>query len=216
MSHPMTESFSPILRMPEENAYDICDASGRPGVGHPLLPSLSMSSPSGRGRPSRDGRVRAARRPKRQTPAMPQPPARRRSLRRRSTAAEQRLWYLLKNRQLGNAKFRRQHAIGPYIADFYCHQHRLVIEVDGGGHATARRLDHDCQRTAYFERLSLRVLRFWGNEVLQNPEGVWEAVEQTVLPHPNPLPGGEGKSTSAVPRHRSWSSKTGVHVERAR
>lgn len=67
-----------------------------------------------------------------------------RELRRRQTPAEQLLWQLLRNRQLGGFKFRRQHPIGTFIADFFCDDARLIIEVDGAVHqeATQQQLDH--------------------------------------------------------------------------
>ncbi|MEE9284574.1 MAG: endonuclease domain-containing protein [Dehalococcoidia bacterium] len=121
--------------------------------------------------------------------------ARARALRRRAPEVEMRLWRLLRARQVGGAKFRRQHPIGPYIADFYCHKARLVVEVDGGGHAEDTQAAADARRTAWLEGTGIRVLRFWDNDVLQNPEGVLERVMEAVLsprPHPRPLPQGEG------------------------
>ena len=88
------------------------------------------------------------------------------------TDAERAVWRLLRNRQFSAAKFRRQHPIGRYVVDFYCHEHRLVIEIDGGQHAPER----DARRTAFLTRQGLTVLRFWNNEVLGNPEGVEETI----------------------------------------
>jgi len=98
--------------------------------------------------------------------------ARARRLRRNETDAERAIWRLLRNRQFSAAKFRRQHPIGQYVLDFYCHEHSLVIEIDGGQHSAKR----DRNRTAYLERRGLTVLRFWNNEVLGNPEGVSEII----------------------------------------
>lgn len=81
-----------------------------------------------------------------------------RQLRTNQTDAEKRLWRALRNRQLGNAKFRRQVSIGPYVVDFLCHEASLVIELDGGQHAD--RVDHDARRTAFLEKEGYRVLRF--------------------------------------------------------
>jgi len=94
-------------------------------------------------------------------------------LRRDSTDAEKTLWRLLRARQLNGVKFRRQHPIGPYIVDFVCLEQHLVIELDGGQHA----LDSPA-RTRFLESEGYRVLRFWNNEVLANPEGVHHAVTQ--------------------------------------
>lgn len=93
-----------------------------------------------------------------------------RHLRKNLTDAEQHLWRHLRLRQIEEHKFRRQHPIGNYIADFVCIERKLIVEVDGGQHA--EQLDYDAARTAWLEAQGYRVLRFWNNEVLQNIEGV--------------------------------------------
>jgi very-short-patch-repair endonuclease len=93
-----------------------------------------------------------------------------RKLRRDMTFAEGALWRLLRARQLSGYKFRRQQPIDHYIVDFICLTHRIVIEVDGGQHGI--NLDCDERRTRHLEKQGFRVLRFWNNEVLENPEGV--------------------------------------------
>ncbi len=100
--------------------------------------------------------------------------ARARELRREQTKAEQKLWRLLRDRQLEGAKFRRQMPIGPYITDFACPIARLVIELDGGQHADQQA--HDEARTRILVTQGYRVLRFWNNEVMENLEGVAEAI----------------------------------------
>jgi Protein of unknown function (DUF559) len=70
-------------------------------------------------------------------------------------------------------KFRRQRPIGPFIADFVCIEHRLVIEADGGQHNDN---DRDARRTAWLKKRGWRVLRFWNNDILQNPEGVCDTI----------------------------------------
>ena len=102
--------------------------------------------------------------------------ARARRLRRDQTDAEKAIWRMLRNRQFAALKFRRQHPIGRYFVDFYCHEKRLVIEIDGGQHSVAR----DRERTEYLDARRLTVLRFWNNEVLANPEGVWEVIRVTL------------------------------------
>src|SRR5690242_9947577 len=89
-----------------------------------------------------------------------------RALRRRSTDSERRLWHWLRNRQIDGVKFRRQVAIGPYVVDFLAAAHRLVIEIDGGQHATQEA--YDLRRTRWLEEQGYRVIRFWSNEVLTN------------------------------------------------
>src|SRR5512143_3393698 len=93
-----------------------------------------------------------------------------RRLRQEGTDAERRLWKVLRNRGLGEWKWRRQAPRGPYVLDFYCAEAGRVVEVDGGQHA--ERLAYDDRRTAFLERQGLRVLRFWNSEVLTNGEGV--------------------------------------------
>jgi len=93
-----------------------------------------------------------------------------RELRVQSTEAEKRLWRQLRDRQLGNFKFRRQVAIGPYVADFVCFDQRLIVEVDGGQHGID--IAKDEARTAWLESQDFRVVRFWNNDVLENLEGV--------------------------------------------
>ena len=100
-----------------------------------------------------------------------------RNLRRASTEAEQRLWRHLRSRQLEGAKFVRQFMIGPHIADFACRDAHLVIELDGGQHCEAV----DAPRTAAIEAFGYRVIRFWNNDVLENTEGVLEAIRQELL-----------------------------------
>jgi very-short-patch-repair endonuclease len=100
----------------------------------------------------------------------------RRSLRKQSTSPEQRLWQVLRGAQLG-VRFRRQQGIGCYIADFYCASAGLVIEVDGDSHFTTDGQAYDAVRTAYFVSCGLRELRFSNTEVMQNVEGVVQAIQ---------------------------------------
>ncbi len=106
----------------------------------------------------------------------PQLKQRARDLRRSHTKAESLLWSLLRNRQLLNAKFRRQHAIEPYIADFLCSEAMLIVESDGGQHGEEKNIVKDARRTAFLEKKGYRVLRFWNNEVMENIEGVLEII----------------------------------------
>ena len=89
-----------------------------------------------------------------------------RELRKNLTPAERKLWNVLRNRNLGNFKFRRQHPIGSFIADFYCAEVKLVIEVDGGIHAFQK--EYDEMRTAWLEERGYHVVRFQNEEVLSN------------------------------------------------
>ena len=109
-----------------------------------------------------------------------------RNLRRRSTDAERLLWRRLRDRQIAGLKFRRQHPLGNFIVDFVCLEHRLIIELDGGQHATQQQAD--AQREAFLVRQGYRVLRFWNHEVLVNTEGVLEAIVKTARSGESPSP----------------------------
>lgn len=95
-------------------------------------------------------------------------------MRREPTKAEKLLWSKLRNRQLGGYKFRRQHPIGNYIADFYCAEVRLIVEVDGEIHAFQEAYDRE--RTEWLEERGYKVLRFINLHVLQHTSGVLEAI----------------------------------------
>ena len=96
-----------------------------------------------------------------------------RSMRREPTEAEARLWEELRGRRLDGIKFRRQVPFDPFIADFFCADAKLVIEVDGSQHGVSA---SDPRRTAFFARLGLRVLRFWNDEVLQEMNTVCDTI----------------------------------------
>jgi crossover junction endodeoxyribonuclease RuvC len=101
-----------------------------------------------------------------------------RRLRRDSTDVETLLWCRLRNRQLEKAKFRRQEPILGFTADFVCHEQRLIVELDGGQHTL--RSDKDAQRTRLLEQAGFRVLRFWNNDVVENIDGVLEAIRSSL------------------------------------
>lgn len=96
-----------------------------------------------------------------------------RKLRSNSTDVERLLWSSIRSRQLG-AKFVRQFPIGTYVVDFACRSAHLVIELDGGQH----RDEIDAPRTAIIEAHGYRVIRFWNNEVIENLDGVLDAIVQ--------------------------------------
>ena len=81
-------------------------------------------------------------------------------MRREMTDAERKLWYALRARRLDGLWIRRQVPIGPYIVDFFCAEHDLIVEVDGGQHGTDEGLLHDAGRTAWLAANGYRVLRF--------------------------------------------------------
>jgi very-short-patch-repair endonuclease len=106
--------------------------------------------------------------------------ARCREMRHNATQLEGILWSFLRNHRLKNAKFRRQHPVGSYILDFYCHEARLAIELDGSGHLEDASLQYDQMRTEYLQEQGITVIRFWNDEVLNQLENVlsviWEAL----------------------------------------
>jgi very-short-patch-repair endonuclease len=99
-----------------------------------------------------------------------------RYLHRSLTRADSLLWHSVRARQLDGATFRRQRPIGPWIADFCCHEHRLIVEVDGGQHDLAA----DRARTEDLRRRGYVVVRYWNNEVLQNIEGVLDELRHRI------------------------------------
>ncbi len=101
-----------------------------------------------------------------------------RGLRVTQTGVERRLWQRLRSRQINGVKFRRQHPVGPYIADFFCLDARLVIELDGSRHGDELEQQADERRTEFLESQGYRVLRFWNEEVLDNLDGVLERIAE--------------------------------------
>jgi type I site-specific restriction-modification system R (restriction) subunit len=99
-----------------------------------------------------------------------------REMRKKQTSAEDMLWELLRNRQLNDAKFRRQHQFGEYVCDFYCAEAKLAVECDGAVHATAEAVAHDKKRDAYLKSQGVTVLRFENRVVLNETEQVLEAI----------------------------------------
>ena len=114
----------------------------------------------------------------------PTPTLRSRELRNNPTDAERKLWRAISNCQLNGIRFNRQVPIGPFICDFVARKAKLVIEVDGGQHATATVADN--RRTQFLRDRGYRVIRFWNNDVLQNIEGVVEAILQALANSPSP------------------------------
>ena len=113
------------------------------------------------------------------------PTLRSRELRNNATDAERKLWRHLRNRQLCRTRFNRQVPIGPFICDFVARTAKLIIELDGGQHAI--RTAEDNRRTRFLNIHGYRVLRFWNNDILANPEGVAEKIARS-LRHAHPHP----------------------------
>ncbi|MGH8093135.1 MAG: HsdR family type I site-specific deoxyribonuclease, partial [Chthoniobacterales bacterium] len=102
-----------------------------------------------------------------------------RQLRQQQTPAEEIAWELLRDRQLNGWKFRRQHQIGDYIADFFCAEQMLVVEVDGEVHTSSAVATKDAQRDAYLRSLGYTVLRFQNEFVLNQPAEFLEQIAAT-------------------------------------
>ena len=125
----------------------------------------------------------------RHAPATQPPAPSRRQLRRNQTDAERRLWHYLRGRRLLNLRFRRQHPIGPYYADFACLELGLVVELDGGQHNDSRGRYRDGVRSDVLAGYGYAVIRFWDNDVLRDTSAVLEVIARMRAgPHPNPLP----------------------------
>ena len=101
-------------------------------------------------------------------------------LRENMTEAEKLLWEKLKDRNLFEHKFRRQHPIDIFIVDFYCHPIRLVIEVDGGYHFSLEQKEYNIGRSAELEIWELKIIRFTNDEILKNLDSVVERIQHEV------------------------------------
>jgi len=139
-----------------------------------------------------------------------------RRLREKSTAAEKRLWRLLRDRRFADFKFRRQYPCGIYFLDFHCVQVKLAVELDGGGHGFPDQRAKDETRNQFLASKGIRVLRFWNHELRGELEAVrfeiWHELmkragrtdelsallPKPATPHPDPLPSkGEREPDSA-------------------
>jgi very-short-patch-repair endonuclease len=104
-------------------------------------------------------------------------------LRQNSSAAERRMWRLLYTFRTAY-HFRKQAPIGPYYADIACHHAKLVIELDGDSHGSASAEVHDANRDAFLAAEGYTVLRFSNADVLENPDGTFSIIEQTLQGRP--------------------------------
>lgn len=96
------------------------------------------------------------------------------ALRKEPTPAERKLWAYLRGDKLEGINFRRQHAIGNYVADFCSTKIKLIIELDGSQHL--EQADYDKERTKYLEEQGYKVIRFWNNQVMNDLNGVILAI----------------------------------------
>jgi len=117
--------------------------------------------------------------PSRYAVPMRTPTPRVRELRRKQTEAEEAAWYLLRGRELG-AKFRRQCRIEDWVVDFYCFEHRLAIELDGGIHSQPSQMQKDATKEDYLRNLGIALLRIPNGLVLGDPEEFVRKVRQAI------------------------------------
>jgi very-short-patch-repair endonuclease len=103
-----------------------------------------------------------------------------RNMRKNQTAAEDLLWQNLRGRKLGGYKFRRQHPVAGFIADFYCHEAKLVIELDGKMHNLSQQKEYDGGRTHDLKEHGLRVIRFTNEEIERNILVVLEEIRNAL------------------------------------
>ncbi|KAF1717569.1 hypothetical protein CSC74_01145 [Pseudoxanthomonas yeongjuensis] len=157
-----------------------------------------------------------------------------RELRKNSTDAEQLVWSYVRDRRLHDQKFRRQKSLGPYVLDFYCHELKLAIELDGGQHNEDEHLTPDSRRDAFVAGKGITTLRYWNHDVLERTEYVladlWEQVHARVasdtvtgrsIPSSAlraPSPGGRREMPEPYhsPGHAAvWDEESALHTLRA-
>ena len=102
-------------------------------------------------------------------------------LRENMTNAESLFWKRVKNKQFHGLKFRRQHPIHKYIADFYCHKLKLIIEIDGDYHNTSKQKNYDILRTKDLNFQDIKILRFTNDEVENEIEKVLKEIENYIV-----------------------------------
>ena len=103
-------------------------------------------------------------------------------MRANPTDAERKIWSMVRAKRFADFKFKRQQVLFPYIVDFVCFEHRLIVEADGSQHADNR---YDERRDAFLRREGFTVLRFWNNDILGSAGGVFDSIYAALCP---PLP----------------------------
>ena len=121
-----------------------------------------------------------------------------RRLRKKLTSAKALMWWRLR-RDYGDWRFRRQHPVGPYIADFACIEARLVIEIDGATHSSPEDIAHDERRTRFLNAQGWRVARFWNDEVVRNRDAVRDTIVALLQQQISALREAERQPPSGVP-----------------
>jgi very-short-patch-repair endonuclease len=129
-------------------------------------------------------------------------------LRKKSTWAEKLVWRWLRDRRFTKYKFRRQHPVGEYFIDFFCAEAKLSIELDGSQHGFPKQQAHDVERKKFLESRGIKELRFWNSQLRRNSQSIRDTIfrelqeraphplpdytRPMLVPHPSPLPKGEG------------------------
>lgn len=124
-----------------------------------------------------------------------------RQLRKNSTQPEQLLWSFLRDRRLHGQKFRRQKSLGPYVLDFYCHELKLAIELDGGQHNEPQPLANDAKRDAFVASQGVMTLRYRNHDVLARTEDVLFDISHRVLA----LVKGDAATGEPIPSSARWA-----------
>ena len=117
------------------------------------------------------------------------PIERSRALRKRQTWAEKLIWSWLRDRRFSTYKFRRNHPIGRYSLDFYCHEAHLSIELDGRTHGFPKQQTHDAARTEFLVSMGIKELRFWNSHLRKEKQSIRDTIFrelQARAPHPLP------------------------------
>jgi len=101
-------------------------------------------------------------------------------LRKDQTEAEKIIWQSLRRRQIEGLRFRRQHPINNFVADFYCHEAKLVIEIDGGVHEDPEQKEKDLARQQIINDFGIKVLRFKNEEIVNDIESVIIKIQRSI------------------------------------
>jgi very-short-patch-repair endonuclease len=113
--------------------------------------------------------------------ALAETKARAAELRKNMTVAEKVLWQQLRNRKVGGLKFRRQHPVDLFILDFYCHERKLAIEVDGEIHNQVDQKEWDENRSFELNEFGIQILRFSNEDVISNTERVVDSIKKFII-----------------------------------
>jgi very-short-patch-repair endonuclease len=113
-------------------------------------------------------------------------------MRKNPTESEKVLWNILRKFRYKGYIFRRQHPVDIFIADFYCHKLKLIVEVDGGVHDFEQAKEYDDGRSAELEKYGLKIIRFTNDQVLKEPDKVTNDIHSYISSLTSPSPAGEG------------------------